>query len=110
MQDITKLDENVSIAGQIAPEDMAALGQQGFRSIIGNRPDGEEPGQPSWAEMAAAAEEVGLEARHIPIASMEDLAARKGDFAQALAEMPGPVLAFCRTGNRSGRLYEASRG
>lgn len=110
MQDITRLDANVSIAGQIAPEDMGALAQQGFRSIIGNRPDDEEPGQPSWAEMAAAAEEAGLEARHIPIASIEDLEARQGDFAQALAEMPGPVLAFCRTGNRSGRLYEASQG
>ena len=41
---------------------------------------------------------------------MEDIAARKGDFAQAIKDMPGPVLAYCRTGNRSGRLYEASMG
>jgi len=109
MTEITKLDDTVSVAGQIAPDQMRAVAEQGFRSIIGNRPDGEEPGQPTWAELETAAKDAGLEARHIPIASMEDLDARKGDFAQAVEEMPGPVLAFCRTGTRSGRLYEASK-
>ena len=108
--DITQLDENVSIAGQIAPDAMQDLKSQGFRSIISNRPDGEEPGQPSWAEIEAAAKEAGLEARHIPIAGPGDLAARSGDFARAVEEMPTPILAFCRTGNRSGKLYEASQG
>ena len=106
---ITQLDEKVSVCGQIAPEIMRALAEHGFRSIICNRPDGEEPGQPAWAEVEAAARNAGLEARNIPIASMEDIAARKGDFAQAIDEMPGPVLAYCRTGNRSGRLYEAAK-
>mgnify|MGYP000548333457 CR=1 FL=1 len=107
--DMTQLDENVWVAGQIDPADLPALADRGFRSIIGNRPDGEEPGQPAWAEVEAAARNAGLEARNIPIASMEDIAARKGDFAQAIDEMPGPVLAYCRTGNRSGRLYEAAK-
>ena len=107
---ITQLDENVSVSGQVDPAAMHALAEHGFRSIIYNRPDGEEPGQPSWAEVEAAAKDAGLEARNIPIASMEDIAARKGDFAQAIKDMPGPVLAYCRTGNRSGRLYEASMG
>ncbi len=107
--DIIRLDDTVSVAGQIAPQDMRALVDQGFRSIICNRPDGEEPGQPAWAEVEAAAKEAGLETRFIPIASAEDIVARKDDFAQALAQIPAPVLAFCRTGNRSGRLYEASR-
>ena len=109
MIDIRQLDDNVSVAGQIAPEDLRALADRGFRSVICNRPDGEEPGQPQWAQVEAAAKEAGLQTRHIPIASMEDLEARKGDFAQALDEMPGPVLAFCRTGTRSGKLYEAAR-
>ena len=106
---VTQLDENVSVCGQVAPDAMRALAQQGFRSIICNRPDGEDAGQPTWTEVEAAAKDAGLEARHIPIASMEDIAARKDDFAQAIEDMPGPVLAYCRTGNRSGRLYEASR-
>ncbi|MBB3034827.1 TIGR01244 family sulfur transferase [Alteriqipengyuania lutimaris] len=105
----TPLDDKVFVAGQIAPEEMRALAEQGFRSVIGNRPDGEEPGQPTWAELSAAAREAGLEAKLIPIASAEDMEARKAEFAKATAEMPGPILAFCRTGTRSARLYEAAQ-
>ena len=107
--DMTQLDENVWVTGQIDPQDLPALAERGFRSIIGNRPDGEEPGQPNWSVIAAAAKDAGIEARHIPIAGPDDIVARKDDFAQALNEMPGPVLAFCRSGARSGRLYEASQ-
>ena len=107
---ITKIDEAVSVAGQVTPDDIGAIAEQGFRSVICNRPDGEEPGQPNWAEVEAAAKDAGLETLHIPIATADDLVSRSGDFAQALEDMPGPVLAFCRTGNRSGRLYEASQG
>lgn len=105
----TQIDDKVFVAGQIAPEDMRALAEQGFRSIIGNRPDGEEPGQPTWEDLSAAARDAGLEAKLIPIASVEDIEARKGEFAQATDEMPGPILAFCRTGTRSARLYEAAQ-
>lgn len=104
-----ELNENLSVAGQIAPEQVSTVAERGFKSVICNRPDGEEPGQPTWAEVESAAKDAGLETRFIPIASAEDLESRKGDFAQALKEMPGPVLAYCRTGTRSGRLYEAAR-
>ena len=107
--DMTQLDENVWVAGQIDPADLPALADRGFRSIIGNRPDGEESGQPSWSVIAAAAQDAGIEARHIPIAGPQDIAARKDDFAQALAEMPGPVLAFCRTGTRCTTLWALSQ-
>lgn len=110
MSEHRKLAEGISVAGQIAPEDMRALAEEGFRSIIGNRPDGEEPDQPSWSEIETAAHDAGLETRHIPIASMDDLIAAKPVFAQALDEMPKPILAFCRTGTRSTRLYEIAQG
>lgn len=109
MSEYRELAEGVSVAGQIAPEDMRALAEQGFRSIIGNRPDGEEPGQPTWNEIEGAAHEAGLETKHIPIATMDDLIAAKPAFAQALDDMPRPILAFCRTGTRSTRLYEIAQ-
>ena len=107
--DIRQIDENVSVAGQPTPAEMRMVAEQGFRSVIGNRPDGEEPGQPAWKELEAAAQDAGLQTQFIPIGGAEDIEARKDDFAQALKDMPGPVLAFCRTGTRSGMLYEASR-
>ena len=62
-----KLDDSISVAGQIAPEDIAAAAAQGFTFIINNRPDDEQPGQPSGAEMEAAARAAGLGYAAIPI-------------------------------------------
>ena len=107
-----RLDERTYVAGQIRPEQLPEIAAAGVTAIINNRPDGEEPGQPSAAEMAAAAEAAGLSYRHIPVAgglSPEQVSA----MAAALAEADGPVLAFCRSGTRSTFLWalaEAGRG
>lgn len=103
--DIRKLDENVSVSPQLRPEEITELATLGFRSVICNRPDGEEPGQPGFAEIEAAARQHGLEARFVPVISgalrPEDVAA----FDEALRELPGPVLAYCRSGTRSAMLW-----
>jgi uncharacterized protein (TIGR01244 family) len=101
-----RLDERVLVAGQIFPEDLPELKAAGVTAIVNNRPDDEEPGQPSSAQMEAAARAAGLDYRHIPIA---------GGFApeqvEAMAEAleQGPVLAFCRTGTRSAFLWALAR-
>lgn len=94
------ISTTLSVAAQITPQDIATLKDQGFRAIICNRPDGEAADQPTFDEIAAAAKSVGIEARYIPIVSGmvrdEDAIA----FGAALAALPGPVLAYCRTGTR----------
>jgi uncharacterized protein (TIGR01244 family) len=64
--DIRPLDEALSASPQIAPEDLPAIAAQGFRSVISNRPDGEEPGQPSAEDLRQAAEAAGLAFRPCP--------------------------------------------
>ena len=102
---IAKLTPFLAVSPQIAEADLGALAAQGFRAVINNRPDGEAEDQPSSAALAAAAGRVGLEYRHVPVVSGkitdDDVAA----FAQALDEVKGPVLAFCRTGTRSTTLW-----
>ena len=56
-----------STTGQVQPEDLQAIVDKGFASLICNRPDGEEPDQPDWAELDAAAQRAGLETRYIPV-------------------------------------------
>ena len=105
---IGKLDENVSISPQIALADLPALKQAGFAAIINNRPDGEEFGQPDSATMADAADAAGLAYRHIPMSggvTPDMLEATQA----ALAELPGPVLAYCKSGTRSAILWGAVR-
>lgn len=98
---IKTLTPNVSVSPQIAVRDVAAIAGQGYRAIISNRPDGEEPGQPDWAEFEAAAEAAGLQARHVPVTAQSIRDSDVAAFEQALEELPKPILAFCRTGNRS---------
>lgn len=104
-----KLDDSISVAGQIAPEDIAEAARQGFTFVINNRPDDEQPGQPSSAEMEAAARAAGLGYAAIPITHAgfsEDQVTAMG---QALGDAPGPVLAFCRSGTRSTLVWALAR-
>ncbi|HEV6967295.1 TIGR01244 family sulfur transferase [Roseateles sp.] len=100
------LTPDVCVAPQLTPEAMAEAAALGFKSVVNNRPDFEHgPGQPTSAEIEAAARAAGLEYRHLPVAggyqSPEEIAA----FAGLLAELPRPLLAFCRSGARSTRLF-----
>ena len=106
----TKLSDTLSVTGQVRPDDISQLAKAGFRSVICNRPDNEEPGQPDFAQIAAAAREQGMEARHIPVDAEHTVEMQNAAFARALAELPGPVLAYCRTGNRCTKLHEAVNG
>lgn len=103
--DIRPLDEALSASPQIVPEDLPAIAAKGFRSVISNRPDGEEPGQPSAETLRQAAEAAGLAFAHVPVVggaiSEQDVA----DFRQALADIPQPVFGFCRTGTRTTTLW-----
>jgi uncharacterized protein (TIGR01244 family) len=100
-----QISDSYSVSAQITPEDIAAVKAAGFRSIISNRPDDEQPGQPSAASVRAAAEAAGLEFRHIPVISGQITAENVADQAEALDEMEGPVFAYCRSGARCTNLY-----
>jgi len=97
-----------SVAPQIGPEDFAAAAALGFKSIINNRPDGEAPGQLTSAKAEAAANSAGLTYRAIPVV-MPFPASAIDAFAAALAQTPGPHLAYCRSGTRSITLWAMAR-
>lgn len=104
---LRQIADTVCVAPQLTPEAMAELARLGFKSVVNNRPDFEHgPDQPTSAAIEAAAVAAGLQYRHLPVdggwQSPEQIAA----FAQLLAELPQPMLAFCRSGARSTRLYQ----
>jgi sulfide:quinone oxidoreductase len=103
-----QLTEQLSVAPQIAAADMPAIVAQGFRSVVNNRPDDEEPGQPDNAALEAAAHAAGLEWRHIPVVSGKVNDDQVRSFSEALAQLPGPVLAICRSGTRCSALWALS--
>lgn len=103
------LDETILVAGQVTPADVAAAAAQGVTFVINNRPDDEQPGQPSGAEIEAAAKAAGLGYAAIPIThagfSMNQVEAMR----TALEAAPGKILAFCRSGTRSTLVWALAR-
>lgn len=102
-----EITDDYSVSGQIAPEEVAAIKAAGFRSVICNRPDDEQPGQPSAESVKAAVEAAGLAFRYIPVISGQMTGDNVADMAEALDAMEGPVLAYCRSGTRCTNLYMA---
>ncbi|HAW45721.1 MAG TPA: TIGR01244 family phosphatase, partial [Roseovarius sp.] len=95
-----QITEDFSVAPQITPEDIPAIAAAGFRSIMCNRPDDEEPGQPHVSAVTEAARAAGLETCCVPFSSATMTEADVAAFRAALDQMPKPMLAYCRTGTR----------
>jgi uncharacterized protein (TIGR01244 family) len=102
------INDEYAVSGQITPEDVAMIKAAGFRSIICNRPDDEQPGQPTAQEIAVAAAAAELIFRHIPFTSGQMTEDDVQKMVEALDEIPGPVFAFCRSGARSTNIYAAA--
>lgn len=100
-----QITDDYSVAGQITPDEIAGIKAAGFRSIICNRPDDEQPGQPSADSVRAAVEVAGLAFRYIPVVSGQITAQNVEDMAAALDALEGPVFAYCRSGARCTNLY-----
>jgi len=103
---IGKLSENIYVTGQIAVADVAELADSGIRTIINNRPDGEDRTQPLSADIAAAAKEFDVNYIFLPVRSRGITAQNVEDFRTACADLEVPVLMFCRSGARSAMLWQ----
>ena len=106
---VRTISPDVCVAPQLTPDTMAEAARAGFRAVVNNRPDFEEGRwQPTSVQIEAAAHAAGLEYRHLPVdsgyQSPEEIAA----MAELLAELPRPLLMFCRSGARSARLFQVA--
>jgi sulfide:quinone oxidoreductase len=105
---IYNLTERCSVAGQIQPGDIESLRQTGFVTIVCNRPDGEDFGQPTAAEIANECEKHGVAFHHLPISNSGITGDMVQQFQTLVAESNGQVLAYCRSGQRSSVLWQYS--
>ena len=105
----TRINDAVSVAGQIAKSDIAALKAAGFATIVNNRPDNEEPGQLTAAEAEAEAKQQGVDYRFMPVVTSAITRAQVAEFQRLVLRSPQPVLAHCRSGTRCYLLWAASR-
>lgn len=101
-----ELSPQVYVCGQLFETDFQLIVKQGVRSIMNNRPDGETSGQPLSANLAKAAEALGITFVHFPVEpgpiSKQDAEA----FAAACDKLERPLLIFSNRGFRSTRIWE----
>ncbi|SFR31472.1 sulfide:quinone oxidoreductase [Yoonia tamlensis] len=107
--ELNTLTAGLSASPQVMPDDLQAIKDAGFRAIICNRPDGEGGDQPTFQEVAKAAKKLGIEAVYQPIVAGKVSDADATAFGASLQDLPGPVLAYCRTGTRSATLWSLSQ-
>jgi uncharacterized protein (TIGR01244 family) len=100
MTDFRRVTDQLSVSPQISVDDVARAAALGFKTLVNNRPDGEDPTQPSGAQIEAAAKAAGLNYLHVPVRG-SPTPDQVADQREQLAALPGPVLAFCRSGTRS---------
>jgi uncharacterized protein (TIGR01244 family) len=102
---IIKLAEHIAVSEQLTPEDIPAIVAAGYQFVINNRPDNEVEGQPSSAEIEAAAVAAGLDYYHFPVTASDFPGPDVEQMAQLFHDEAKPVLAFCRTGTRCTNLW-----
>ncbi len=101
-----RISQDFAVSGQIWPEQVADIAAAGFKAIICNRPDEEAPDQPAFAALEAAAKEAGLSFYNIPVSPAGMTYENVDQTKAALAEVSGPVFAYCRSGARSTNLWQ----
>lgn len=104
------LEERIAAASQLRLDDFPALAAAGVTVVVNHRPDGEEPGQPRSADLAAIAADLGLIYVAIPIRCMPDAAALSAT-AEVLEATAGDgrFVFFCRSGLRSVVAWAGAR-
>ena len=105
-----QLEPDLFVAPQLTPAAMAEAAQAGFKSVVNNRPDFEHGSdQPTNASIEAAALAAGLAYRFLPVDGGYQSPEEIAQMAQLLAELPRPLLVFCRSGARSTRLIASAQ-
>ncbi len=103
--EIRPLSPTYAVSPQIGVDDVPAIADAGYRTIICNRPDAEVLPSHQATAIEAAAKAAGLAFVCIPVThqtlNMDMVSAQKA----AMAKSDGPVLAYCASGTRSSIVW-----
>ena len=102
---IQKLTERFAVCDQITADDVATIAAEGYATIVCNRPDHEEWGQPLAEDIARACEAAGVAFSYLPFQGSLLPPGLPEAFAEQINQATGPVLAYCRSGQRCGYLF-----
>ena len=95
-------------SNQVHPHHVEAIAKAGFRTIVALRPEAETPGQPSIKEVFEAARKHGIKTFYVPVSNNAEAPDPKPGFIAALAKAEGPILGYCRSGQRAATIWHQS--
>jgi len=107
--DIRTLSDTYSVSPQITPDDAAAIAAAGYKMVICNRPDGENPPEHQIDAVRQAVEAAGMTFVSNPFSGPTMGAEHVKAQGEAIARATGPVLAYCASGNRSSIMWALSQ-
>ena len=101
MTDFKKVNDDLSIAGQISAEELRKLAIEGFKSVLNLR-DPDENG--FFHDEKQEAQIVGLEYANIPLNSQAPNQELTAEAIQSVENLPKPILIHCAGGARAGGI------
>ena len=103
------LTSTVSVTGQMTTSKFQQLIQQGFKSVIVNRPDQETGNSVTVSQLRSIAEKSQVSVIYQPVVSGQISQANIEEFARYYNELPKPILMVCRSGARSAALFNQAK-
>ena len=103
------LTSTVSVTGQMTTSKFQQLIQQGFKSVIVNRPDQETGNSVTVSQLRSIAEKSQVSVIYQPVVSGQISQANIEEFARYYNELPKPILMVCRSGTRSAALFNQAK-
>ncbi|ENX26267.1 TIGR01244 family protein [Acinetobacter sp. CIP 101966] len=103
------LTSTVSVTGQMTTSKFQQLIQQGFKSVIVNRPDQETGNSVTVSQLRSIAEKSQVSVIYQPVVSGQLSQANIEEFARYYNELPKPILMVCRSGTRSVALFNQAK-
>ena len=97
----TKLSEDVTVTGQVTPEQIQQAAKEGFRSVLNLRAPEEEG---VLAEEKAISEKAGLSYVNIPVRKTEISDELTTRILSEIDGLPKPTLIHCASGMRAGAM------
>ena len=111
---LEKIADYLYVSKQLNERFAKQAAQIGIKTVICNRPDGEEEDQPSFETVKEWLHQYGIEhVVYMPMVMEHINDADLQHFQETVAKSPAPILAYCRTGTRSAMMWalnQAKRG
>lgn len=103
-----KINDQVSVGPQPSASELEKLEQQGFKTVVNFRTDGEDEQPLSPEAEGEKVKSTGMEYLHIPV-SMDSMGPDLVDqFREKFQKLPTPLFAHCKSGKRAGAMVMMS--